>query len=144
VAGFCEHGNERSGSLRKQDFFDKLTFSFSNNVLHHGVSVIINLEFFLVSITLQNFKLKQAPKIIPIILCFPARIRQNTGVKRTLTFPGSFVKISSTDKSHNPVSGSPDFTDINKKKLPTPTAKPNRHLDTVNLTHASEPPYMNF
>jgi hypothetical protein len=25
VAGLCEHGNEHSGSIRKQDFFDKLS-----------------------------------------------------------------------------------------------------------------------
>jgi hypothetical protein len=25
VAGFCEHGNEPWGSIRKQDFFDKLS-----------------------------------------------------------------------------------------------------------------------
>jgi hypothetical protein len=25
VAGFCEHGNEPSGSIRKQDIFDKLS-----------------------------------------------------------------------------------------------------------------------
>jgi hypothetical protein len=25
VAGFCEHGNEPSGSIRKQDFFNKLS-----------------------------------------------------------------------------------------------------------------------
>jgi hypothetical protein len=38
VAGFFEHGNEPSGSIRK-DIFDKLmTTSFSNNILHHGVS----------------------------------------------------------------------------------------------------------
>jgi hypothetical protein len=24
VAGFCEHGNEPSGSIKKQDIFDKL------------------------------------------------------------------------------------------------------------------------
>jgi hypothetical protein len=24
VTGFCEHGNECSGSIKKQDFFDKL------------------------------------------------------------------------------------------------------------------------
>jgi hypothetical protein len=24
VAGFCEHGDEPSGSIRKRDFFDKL------------------------------------------------------------------------------------------------------------------------
>jgi hypothetical protein len=25
VVGFCEHGNEPSGSIRKQDIFDKLS-----------------------------------------------------------------------------------------------------------------------
>jgi hypothetical protein len=25
VAGFCEHGNETSGSIRKRDIFDKLS-----------------------------------------------------------------------------------------------------------------------
>jgi hypothetical protein len=25
VAGFCEHGNEPSGSIRKEDIFDKLS-----------------------------------------------------------------------------------------------------------------------
>jgi hypothetical protein len=25
VAGFCEHGNEPSGSIREQDIFDKLS-----------------------------------------------------------------------------------------------------------------------
>jgi hypothetical protein len=25
VVGLCEHGNEPSGSIRKQDFFDKLS-----------------------------------------------------------------------------------------------------------------------
>jgi hypothetical protein len=25
MAGLCEHGNEPSGSIRKQDFFDKLS-----------------------------------------------------------------------------------------------------------------------
>jgi hypothetical protein len=39
VAGLCEYGNEPSGSIRNQDFFDKLSDSrFSNNILHHGVS----------------------------------------------------------------------------------------------------------
>jgi hypothetical protein len=37
VAGFCEHGNEPSGSIRK-DLFDKLSERFSNKILHHGVS----------------------------------------------------------------------------------------------------------
>jgi hypothetical protein len=39
VAGFCEHGDEPSCSIKKAGyFFDKLSVSFSNNVLHHGVS----------------------------------------------------------------------------------------------------------
>jgi hypothetical protein len=38
VAGFCEHGNEPLGSIRRWDIFDKLSNSFSNNILHHGVS----------------------------------------------------------------------------------------------------------
>jgi hypothetical protein len=38
VTGFCEHCNEHSGSIKKAGFFDKLTISFSNNILHHGVS----------------------------------------------------------------------------------------------------------
>jgi hypothetical protein len=38
VAGFFEHGDEPSGSIRKQDIFDKLSDSFSSNMLHHGVS----------------------------------------------------------------------------------------------------------
>jgi hypothetical protein len=25
VAGFCEHGNEHSGSIKKAEFFDKLS-----------------------------------------------------------------------------------------------------------------------
>jgi hypothetical protein len=38
VAGLCEHGNEPSDSIRK-NIFDKLSdISFSNNILHHGVS----------------------------------------------------------------------------------------------------------
>jgi hypothetical protein len=36
VAGFCEHGNEPSGSIKKAGCL--VTISFSNNVLHHGVS----------------------------------------------------------------------------------------------------------
>jgi hypothetical protein len=40
VEGLCEHGNEPSGSIRKQDIFDKLIVSFSNNILHHGVSTL--------------------------------------------------------------------------------------------------------
>jgi hypothetical protein len=39
VAGFCEHGDEPSGSVRNGIFFDDLRNSqLSNNILHHGVS----------------------------------------------------------------------------------------------------------
>jgi hypothetical protein len=39
VAGFCENGNEPSGSIKKQVFFDKLNvYQLSKNVLHHAVS----------------------------------------------------------------------------------------------------------
>jgi hypothetical protein len=39
VAGFYEHGDEPSGSIKRvRYFFDKLSDSFSNNVLHHEVS----------------------------------------------------------------------------------------------------------
>jgi hypothetical protein len=39
VAGFCEHANEPSGSVKKAGyFFDKLNNIFSNNILHYGVS----------------------------------------------------------------------------------------------------------
>jgi hypothetical protein len=41
VAGFCEHGDEPSGSVKKTGFFDELSdnqlFFFSNNILHHAV-----------------------------------------------------------------------------------------------------------
>jgi len=40
MAGFCERGNEPSGSIKKAGFFltSWVTISFSNNILHHGVS----------------------------------------------------------------------------------------------------------
>jgi hypothetical protein len=40
VAGFCEHGNEPSGSIKKAGccLTRQVTISFSKNVLHHGVS----------------------------------------------------------------------------------------------------------
>jgi hypothetical protein len=38
MTGFCEHGDEPSGSIKKTGFFDKLSDSFSNNILHQGVS----------------------------------------------------------------------------------------------------------
>jgi hypothetical protein len=41
VVSFCEHGNDPSVSIKKAGyFFDKLCDSFSNNVLHHGVSYV--------------------------------------------------------------------------------------------------------
>jgi hypothetical protein len=40
MAVFCEHGNEPSDSTKKAEYFltGSVTISFSNNVLHHGVS----------------------------------------------------------------------------------------------------------
>jgi hypothetical protein len=40
VAGFCDHGNEPSGSMKKAGNYltRYVTISFSKNVLHHGVS----------------------------------------------------------------------------------------------------------
>jgi hypothetical protein len=38
VAGFCEHGNEPSGSMKKAGCCLKIwvTISFSKDILHHG------------------------------------------------------------------------------------------------------------
>jgi hypothetical protein len=38
VAGFCEHSDEPSGDKESRIFFHMLSDSFSNNILHHGVS----------------------------------------------------------------------------------------------------------
>jgi hypothetical protein len=40
VAVFCEHGNKPSGSIKKAGCFleSRVIISFSNNILHHGVS----------------------------------------------------------------------------------------------------------
>jgi hypothetical protein len=40
VAGFCEHGNEPSGSIKKAGYFliSSVTIGFYNDILHHGVS----------------------------------------------------------------------------------------------------------
>jgi hypothetical protein len=40
MTGFCEHGNEPSGSVNKVGYFltSWATISFSRNILHHGVS----------------------------------------------------------------------------------------------------------
>jgi hypothetical protein len=40
VAGFCEHGDEPSGSIKKAVYFliGWVTISFLNNILHRGVS----------------------------------------------------------------------------------------------------------
>jgi hypothetical protein len=40
VAGFFEHGDESSGSIKKAECFliGCVTISFSNNILHHGLS----------------------------------------------------------------------------------------------------------
>jgi hypothetical protein len=41
VAGVFEHGNEPAGSIKKAGFFltNWVTISFSNNILHHGISI---------------------------------------------------------------------------------------------------------
>jgi len=51
VAGFCEHGNEPSGSMKKTCYSltTWLTISFSKNILHHGVSNTDMRVFFLAS-----------------------------------------------------------------------------------------------
>jgi hypothetical protein len=40
MAGFCEHGNEPSGSMKKTGccLISCVTISFSRNILHYGVS----------------------------------------------------------------------------------------------------------
>jgi hypothetical protein len=38
VVGLREYGNEPSGSIRKEDIFWQAEFSFSNNILDHGLS----------------------------------------------------------------------------------------------------------
>jgi len=40
VAGFCEHGNEPLGSIKKVGCYltSWVTISFPKNILHHGVS----------------------------------------------------------------------------------------------------------
>jgi hypothetical protein len=40
MVGFCEHGDEPSGSIKKTGYSLKscVTNDFSKNVLHHGVS----------------------------------------------------------------------------------------------------------
>jgi hypothetical protein len=51
VAGFCEHGDEPLSSIKKAGYFliSSLTISFSNTILHHGVS-----EYDLNGFILQN------------------------------------------------------------------------------------------
>jgi hypothetical protein len=40
VAGFCEHGDEPSGSIKKAGYLliSGVTISFSNNILYQGVN----------------------------------------------------------------------------------------------------------
>jgi hypothetical protein len=39
VAGFCERGDEPSGSIKKAGYFsEKLSDNSFSNILHHGVS----------------------------------------------------------------------------------------------------------
>jgi hypothetical protein len=44
VASSCENGNEASGSVKHEEFFDCVTISFSR-ILLHGVNYILNLCF---------------------------------------------------------------------------------------------------
>jgi hypothetical protein len=43
VAGFCEHGNESSGPIKKAGYCLKscVTISFSINILHHELVVVV-------------------------------------------------------------------------------------------------------
>jgi hypothetical protein len=40
VAGFCEHGDVPLVTIKKAGYFmiSRVTISFSNNIVHHGVS----------------------------------------------------------------------------------------------------------
>jgi hypothetical protein len=38
MTGFCEQGNEPSGSIKKARYFLQADYQLSNNVLHHGIS----------------------------------------------------------------------------------------------------------
>jgi hypothetical protein len=46
VAGFCKHGNEPSGSIKKASCYliGRVTISFSKNILYHGVSMYTHLD----------------------------------------------------------------------------------------------------
>jgi hypothetical protein len=42
VVGFCEHGDENLGSVKKEYFLTSwMTIRFSNNILHHGVRTYV-------------------------------------------------------------------------------------------------------
>jgi hypothetical protein len=43
VAGFCEHGNERSGSIKSMEFLDCLSDSKLLKDLLHGLGPLISL-----------------------------------------------------------------------------------------------------
>jgi hypothetical protein len=47
VAGFCEYGNEPSGAIKKGGYYlaDRVTVSFSKNILHHEESKYHILKF---------------------------------------------------------------------------------------------------
>jgi hypothetical protein len=40
MVGFCEHGDESLGSIKKAGYFlrSRVTVSFSNNIVYHGVN----------------------------------------------------------------------------------------------------------
>jgi hypothetical protein len=58
VAGFCEHDNESSGSIKKAGYFFTSweTISFSNNILHHWANkyYAIILRFFSIIWRIQD------------------------------------------------------------------------------------------
>jgi hypothetical protein len=61
VVGFCEHGDEPSVYTKKAGIFYKLSDSFSNNILHLGVSKFVSIWQPLILVL-------AAPKICAIIL----------------------------------------------------------------------------
>jgi hypothetical protein len=40
--GFCEHGDERSGSIVGAKFLDQLIISLTKQALHHWVSTLVS------------------------------------------------------------------------------------------------------
>jgi hypothetical protein len=57
LVGFCEHGNESSGSIKKAGYYltSWVTISFSKNMLHRGVSKYTTCIFSYYSFTATYF-----------------------------------------------------------------------------------------